>query len=303
MCSLIKAILGLVLVVCLICCFTEVAQAFTGKLQVPPEGKTQIITLKDGSTLVGKITSIGDSDIKFNTDMGEVTLAIDKIKEIKEISTSSIKGGEYWFPNPNRSRLLFGPTARTLNAGEGYFYDLWVFFPGIAYAFTDNIMISGGVSIIPEVDNQMFYIMPKIGFPAGEKLDIAATLMAFRLWEENFYFGLGSFTYGTDDQSITAGLGIAFTDDKMADQPAATFGGEYRLSRRMSLVAETWFIPGEADEGLIGLGGIRFFGEKMAVDVGFALSYENNSGEFDDIGDPVDDETVWLPYIDFVWNF
>jgi len=279
------------------------AQGFTGKLEIPAEGTTQMITLDDGSTLVGRITVIRESEVKFQTDMGEMTIAVAKIREIKTISTSSIKGGQYWFSNPNRTRLLIGPTARTLKAGKGYFYDLWIFFPGIAYGISDNFMISGGASIIPGVDHQMFYVMPKFGFPAAKDLDVSVTVAAFRLWSETFYFGMGGMTYGTDDKSVTAALGLAFTDDKMADKPAAMLGGEYRLSRRAALVGESWFIPGDADQGMLGMGALRLMGEQMTVDIGIGVSYDDRSGEVDYYGNPEKDEVDWLPYVDFVWNF
>ncbi len=318
------------------------AHAYTGDLRIPPEGVTQVITLVDGSSLIGKITEIRAEQIKFQTELGEIPILLAKITSIKETVEEKPKAEEPpkveetptveetpaaeepakveetpaapsapaaaadikkdWFPNPNRTRLLIGPTARTLKARDGYLYDLWIFFPGVAYGVTDNFMISGGASIIPDADDQMFYITPKLGFPAGEKLDLAASLMVFRLWEETFYFGMGSMTYGTDDQSITGGLGIAFKDDDMADAPAAMFGGEYRIGRRASLVGEGWFIPGD-DDGMLGFGAIRLMGEEMTVDLGFALSYENRSDEVDYYGNPEEDEVGWLPYIDFVWNF
>ncbi len=294
----------LVFAICLTAIIPGSVHAYSGKLQIPPEGTNQMITLEDGTTLVGRITEVGDNEIKFQTDLGEMTIATTKIKQIKEISASSVKSGKYWFPNPNRTRLLVGPTARTLKAGKGYFYDLWIFFPGLAYGITDNFMISGGASIIPGADDQMFYVMPKYRFSAGKDVDLAATVIAFRLWEETFYFGMGNLTYGTDDRSVSCALGIAFTEDRMAEKPAAMLGGEYRLSRVSSLVGEGWFIPGETDEGMIGFGGLRLFGEQMAVDLGFGLSYDSHSGEVDYYTDePVEAEVHWLPYIDFVWNF
>ena len=279
------------------------ALGYTGKLQIPPQGTSQMITLQDGSTLMGKITAVNESDVKFQTDMGEMTIEIAKIKEIKEVSAASIKSGQYWFPNPNRTRLLIGPTSRTLAAGKGYFYDLWIFFPGAAYGITKNFMISGGISVIPGVHDQMYYVMPKVGFPAAKNFDVSATLAIFRLWEQTFYFGLGGMTIGTDDRSLTCALGIAFTDEKMADKPAAMVGGEYRLARRVSLVGESWFIPGDDDNGILGLGALRLMGEQMTVDIGFGVSYDDKGGELDYYGNPEPNETDWVPYIDFVWNF
>jgi hypothetical protein len=312
---------------------TSSSHAFTGKLQIPAKGTSQTITMEDGSTLVGRITMITENEVKFQTAMGEMTLAIAKIKEIKEIKeiresreikeskevqeskevkevkeikevpASSPASSQNWFPNPNRTRLLIGPTARTLKGGKGYFYDLWIFFPGLAYGVTDNFMISGGASIIPDADDQMFYVMPKFGYPAARNLDVSATLAIFRLWEQTFYFGMGGVTIGTDNQSITGALGLAFTDEEMADQPAAMVGGEYRLANRMSLVGESWFIPGDADNGILGMAALRLMGEQMTIDVGFGVSYDDQSGELDYYGNPEESETDWVPYVDFVWNF
>ena len=195
-----------------------------------------------------------------------------------------------------------------MKARSGYFFDLWVFFPGIAYGITDNISIAAGASIIPEVDNQLYYIIPKVAFEATELLDVGASVMIFRLWDETLFFGLGSATYGTDDASLTAGLGLAWNSEGMMETPALQVGGEYRVARRMALVAETWSIPGEEDAGILILGGARLLGEGMTIDLGFATSIEADEdqsldAEYDDEDDDNDDGADWFPYIDFVWNF
>ena len=89
----------------------------------------------------------------------------------------------------------------------------------------------------------------------------------------------------------------------LAENPLAMLGGEYRLGRRVSLVAESWFVPGDNDNGMIGLGGLRLMGEKMTVDIGVGLSYDDNGDVDPYYSDLEDDETQWIPYIDFVWNF
>ncbi|MCX6835135.1 MAG: hypothetical protein NTW07_08390 [candidate division Zixibacteria bacterium] len=290
--------------VCLVIILTGSALAYTGTLQIPPEGTTQKITLEDGTTLIGKITEIRADQIKFQTDLGEMTIVTSKITKIEEIKeskevkpTEEVKKTEEvkvapaapavnekdWFPNPNRTRLLIGQNARSLKAGDGYFFDLWLFFPGLAYGITDNISISGGVSILPDVDDQLFYFTPKFGFPAAENLDLALNVTVFRLWEETFYFGLGNMTYGTDDQSVTLGLGLGWNDERMMEKPVVTGGGEYRVDRRLSLVGEGWFIPGENEDGMLFFGGIRFLGK--------------------DDEEEDEDESDFLPYLDFVWNF
>jgi hypothetical protein len=51
--------------------------------------------------------------------------------------------------DPNYSRLLFAPTGRPLRAGDGYFSDYELLFPGVAYGLTDNVTLAGGVAIVP----------------------------------------------------------------------------------------------------------------------------------------------------------
>ena len=295
-------ILTSIILVCLIAVFTDSANAYTGKLQIPPAGDKQMLILKDGSSLIGRITNISETEVEFETDMGEMTIAVDRIKEIKDLPASSLKGGKYWFPNPNRTRLFWGPTARNLYKGDGYFFDLWVLFPGIAYGITDNIMVTGGVSIVPGADaeDQLYYFSPKVGFAASDKWDVAFNFILFHLWDNSYYFGMANTTYGTDDNSLSGGLGLAFTEDEVADKPVATLGAEYRLARRISAVGETWFIPGETDSGALCILGLRLMGEQLTVDIGAGFAVETDE---ENVDSDEDSGGNWVPYVDFVWNF
>jgi hypothetical protein len=298
--------LGLVVFILLLLGVSAGAASLEGKLKAPAEGVSQVITMKDGSSLVGRITEVGETEVKFQTDMGEMTLQIDKISDIKEIKAEAIKGGKYWFPNPNRTRMLFGPTARTLRKGEGFFNDIYIFFPGVAYGITDNITIGGGMSLFPglDIEDQLYYLTPKIGTKVTPEVDIAASAMIIRIPnpddEVDDLLGdeadpktlgvfFGSLTYGTDDKSATFGLGFGYFDDNIAKRPAVTIGGEYRVARRMSLVSENWIFP-EVDQPIVSYG-VRFFGESLAVDLAlFNL---------------LDEDAIFpgIPFIDFIWNF
>ncbi|MCK4631717.1 MAG: hypothetical protein KAT79_00535, partial [candidate division Zixibacteria bacterium] len=249
-----------------------------GDLILPAADETQLLTLIDGSTLVGKITQVGDSEITFETKMGEMTISIDKIVEIKMISSEAMKDGKYWFPNPNRTRLFFGQTGRMLKKGEGYFSDTYLFFPGIAFGITDNITFGGGMSIFPGLDfnRQLFYFTPKIGVSTSENMSLAVGALVVRVpvdddldSDDPLFVGVayGAATLGTDDRSFSVALGYGFVEDEMADKPAVMLGCDYRLSRRTAFVSENWIFPG-VDDPLVSYG-IRFFGEKLSVDLGF----------------------------------
>ena len=79
-------------------------------------------------------------------------------------------------------------------------------------------------------------------------------------------------------------------DDEIENKPAIVLGGKRRWTRRLAVVAESWFFPNFYDEPLV-IYGIRFLGLRMSVDVGMiAMPSE---------------EIVFpgFPYFDFVFNF
>ncbi len=277
-------------------------------LKIPDSEHIQILTTIDGAANRGRIIEIGINEIQFQTEIGKLTIPLSKIKEIKEISADSIRKGEYWYANPNTTRLFFSPTGRMLKKGEGYFADYYLFFPAITYGITDNITIGGGMSIFPggHLDEQIFYLTPKVGIKAVKKLNLAVGALLIKVPKsdnedsttvnsetvDNPYgigilYGVG--TYGTADASFTLGVGYGFVDSDFAEKPMLVIGGEKRLTQRMALVSENWIFP-ELDNPLVSCG-IRFFGEKLSVD----LALINTLGK----------EAIFpgFPYVDFVVNF
>lgn len=267
-----------------------------GKIKPPGLGMTHIIILEGGSKLVGRIVEQKEGKVVIDTDLGIITVEAAKIIAIETARIGTVKGGSYWFENPNTTRLYFAPTGRMLKKGSGYFSDYLLFFPGIAYGLTDNVTIGGGVSLFPGVDfdEQIVYFTPKIGLKATGNTSIAAGALIISLPDiggdsptVGILYGAG--TFGGLDGSLTTGLGFGFVDGDFSDRPLFMMGGEKRLSRRISFVSENWFLPG-VDNPLISYG-FRFFGEDLSVD----LALLNVFG--DDMFFP------GLPWMDFIFNF
>lgn len=264
------------------------------QLKIPDSSYIQIITTLDRSTNIGRIVAIGKTEINFQTDSGTLTISISKIKKIRQIPVASINNGEYWFPNPNTTRLFFAPTGRMLQKGDGYFQDIYLFFVNAVYGLNDNLTIGGGTSIFPggNIDKQIFYLMPKVGLKATENLNLAAGALAIRIPFDNeastsgILYGVA--TYGKPDASITAGLGYGFVKHEVANKPMIILGGEKRISRRIAFVSENWIFPDT--EPLVSYG-VRFFGEGLSVDMAF----------FNTIGKNF--LFPGIPYIDFVFCF
>jgi hypothetical protein len=259
------------------------------KLRIVDSTRIQVITMRDGSSLVGRIASVGTDSVDFQMGLGRVPIAIRDIREISETDSGRMHGGQYWFPNPNETRLFFAPTGQMLKKGEGYFADYQLFFPGFAFGVTDNISIGGGMSIFPAgFDEQIYYVTPKVGVSVGEKLHLATGLLFAGTGggTGGVYYGVG--TLGDGDGSATIGLGYGFAGGDIESKPVAMLGGEKRVSRRIALVTENYLLP-ISDDNIVYSFGIRFMGEKLTTDLAI----------FNVVGSGV----IGLPYVDFVFKF
>jgi len=266
------------------------ANGIRGRLTVPDSAHLQILTLKDGSTIFGRIVAVNADTVVFQTSgAGTIQLQIGSIREIKEIALTDMHEGSYWFPNPNSTRLFFAPTGQMLKKGEGYISDYELFFPGVAYGLTDNITIGGGVSLLPAAaEDQAYYLTPKIGFSIAEKLHLATGVLfvGAKGGTGGVYYGVG--TLGDGNASISLGGGYGFAGGKIESKPVGMLGGEVRLSKRIGFVTENYLLP-VSDNNILYSFGLRFMGEKLTTD----LALFNVSGS----------DVIGFPFVDFVFRF
>ena len=258
-------------------------------MTVPDSAHIQIVTLRDGSTIFGRILAVNADTVTFQTQAGNIQLSASAIREIKEIPAADLREGEYWFPNPNSTRLFFAPSGQMLKKGEGYFSDYELFFPGIAYGVTDNVTIGGGVSLFPAaVEDQVYYVTPKIGISVADKVHVAAGVLFARTHggTGGIYYGVG--TFGDGNASVTLGGGYGFAGGKIEAKPVGMIGGELRVSRRIGIVTENYLLP-VSDNNFLYSFGLRFMGEKLTTD----LALVNVSGS----------DVIGIPYVDFVFRF
>ncbi len=263
------------------------------RLRVVDSSKVQIITTQDGSSLVGRISAVRADSLDFETKIGRVPLAIADIREIVETDARRMRGGQYWFPNPNTTRLFFAPTGQMLKKGEGYFADYQLFFPGIAYGVTDTISVGGGRSLFPAgFDEQVYYLTPKIGASFGENVHLAAGMLFVGFMgggpDGTGGVGYGVGTLGNGDGSVSLGLGYGFAGGDIESKPVAMVGGEKRVARRIALVTENYLLPVSENNVVYSLG-IRFMGERLTTD----LAIFNVSGS----------DIIGIPFVDFVFKF
>lgn len=252
------------------------------------------LILADGSRPVGHIEREDDEIVVLRTLSGVVlTIPRDQIvrREAYEALRQSSLAARL---DPNRTRLLFAPTARGLRPGEGYVALYEVFFPFAAIGLHDAATLGAGFSLIPGSTNQLIYAAPKFSLVQGARFSAAVGVLAGGVLGEGVGGGLayGVSTYEAGAAAFTGGIGFAFGGGEIAERPVILLGGEYQLARRTKLLTENYFVPG-VDNGQVISVGLRLMGERLAGDFGIFTTPELiGSGAFN-----------YLPWMSLAYNF
>lgn len=255
-------------------------------------GKQVEIILDSRDIYFGVVQVLDSNVVTIQTEQElEITIPRKHIKSIAVLQDET--KGSYRYVDPNDSRLFFGPTARTLDAGQSYFADYYIFFPFLGYGLTDYLTFAGGISLFPGAKEQLFYLAPKIRFYRYNNWHTGMGVLYINstsMGSDGVGIVYGVSTFGASDESVTLGAGWGFAEGELHNKPVIMFGGELRVSNNLKLISENW-IPPDADFALLSLG-LRFFGKNLATDI--ALIYPAGA---DMEGFP------FVPWIDFVYNF
>jgi hypothetical protein len=253
------------------------------------------MTLRDGNQLLGKLSRAQGDTLTIRTHSGlSIPVPIGLIANVSE-ELSHAEGGKFYRTDPHDTRLLFAPTGRRLKPGRGYFADYYIFFPTLAFGLTDFFSMAGGMSILPGVpiQNQLFYFMPKVTIKASENVGVGGGLLYLALPDENESVSLayGVTSFGKHEGALTLGLGVPMGSGS-SNSPVFLIGADVQVSNGAKLITENWIIT--ADETVTILsGGVRFFGDRIAVDLAFLTSPDF----FGEGGFP------FLPWVDFAVVF
>ena len=185
--------LVLVIFFCLTAPRAAFAQGDSARMQ-SDTSITHLLRLRDGSTLMGKLLSRDSVSVRFATNGGILTIPVANVAEIKTVVSTEMHGDEYWFPDPNRTRLFFAPTGRMLEKGEGYYSNTDLLLQNFVGAPSDNVTIGGGFSVVPSNDflnNNLYYLTPKVGVFASPKTNAAVgALIGFVPTDNGHTFGI-----------------------------------------------------------------------------------------------------------------
>ena len=255
----------------------------------------------DGSEIYGYYRNANQRHININTEnFGKISIAVDNIRDIEEVSENRIRQGHYWFENPNATRYLFSPSAIPLRNGEGYYQNSYLLINMFNVGATDHFSIGGGFELISTfTGNPTLFITPKLAGQVGENtylgIGALAGIHTFSGEGGTDISGLGICygvaTFGNRDNNFTAGLGFGFAEGSFQEQPFITLSGMTRFSRKLGFVSENWLIPTDGYDYAISYA-LRFMSEKITVDFGFINNKDIAKNIF-----------IGIPYIDFIVKF
>lgn len=266
--------------------------------------KTYKIELNDGSEFVGIFLQRDSTSINIKTSsIPKLDIPIKEINKITEVAQSDFNKGIYWFPNPNSTRYVFGPSAFNLKPGEGYYQNTYIFLNSFNVGVSNNISIGGGLEFYSTFGEgkPIFYVTPKVTFKIADKFRVGSGFIYLSIPDfgtnKNSRVSSGVVycisTYGTSNHNLTAGMGWGFLEGEFSKKPVITISGMTRIAKKTALITENYFIPGDgSDYNYLFSYGFRFFGEKIAVD----LVLINNA----DIAEGI---AIGIPCVNFVVKF
>ena len=233
------------------------------------------IRLTDGSVLFARVTEVEGETIVLVT-FGGARLEVER-SQIREarVADGRVVEGEFWRKDPNTSRLFFTATGRTLEKGDAYVGTTLIVLPWVAVGVSDRVTLAAGAPLFFS-EAQWFYFAPKVQLLRTPMAQISVGTLLIVADDERVGINYGVGTFGTPDNSLTVGLGVGFSGDDYSSQPVAMIGGETRASRRIKLITENYFLPGET--GVVFSGGLRIIGERFSTDL--ALAGFGGDGEF-----------------------
>lgn len=253
-------------------------------------GVNKKLVLRDGSQLIGVFKRAQGDTLIVETAGGlQIALPDMQISQIIDLR-GEVREGKFFRLDPNTSRLFFSPTGRSLKSGNGYFADYYIFFPTLAYGITDYFSLSGGISLLPGSTSQLIMLAPKFTFPLSPRVGVGAGFMYLTLTKEDGSLKLfyAVTTIGDDRSAITLGAGVPIVADAEEGGFILLAGAERQISNSVKLISENWIISAE-ETAVLFSGGVRFFGERLAVDIALMTMKE----AFEEGGFP------FIPWVDF----
>ena len=247
------------------------------------------LVLSDGSRIYGTIVKQDEDEVVFTTEAGAtVTARRAEIASLKEV-TGRVVDGAFLPPDPNGTRLFFGPTGRSLPRGKTYLGVYEFIMPFVQVGVTDRFSIGGGTPLVFGFDewDRPFWVTPKLQLVNRARTQIAVgTFHVFDTDSDGGGVGYVVGTRGDTSASFTVGGGLAYGTGG-GRSGLLMVGGERQVRRNLKVITENYVWK---DGNGVASAGVRFFGDRLSADLA--------------LGFPIGAETFFaFPVLNFVYVF
>lgn len=242
-------------------------------------GQTYNVELVSGTAFLGVLTASSLNELSFQTkDLGLLVIQRVSIKQLTLLTGEQARRGYDYQGNGNR--LFFAPTARNLRRGEGTVQTIDIFLLGVNYGITDNISVGALFTWIPAAgSDNLFALTPKVSFPVSEDLRVGAGALIVFANGDNVTLAYANTTYGSADNNLTGGVGYAFVRGEHVSTPVFLLGGARRVSRRVSLLNESYILhlndSFRKETFVGGIAGVRVAGQRLSGGLGLMYGYSS----------------------------
>jgi hypothetical protein len=246
--------------------------------------------LRSGATVEGELLARYRRQLELLTlDSGLVVVERADLVRVEPIPRPAHRPTDR-FSVGNGHRQFLVPTARNLRRGEGYLQQTMGILLGGSYGFTNYFSMGVLFSVLPILParSQFLLVTPKLSAELSEKWHVGGGVMYTRIpkldeevGEVRVGIGYGLVTYGSADDNVSVGLGYAINKTGIDKTPVLHYGGQKRISRGWSLVAEN-FVLLNAEPGLLGLFGVRHGARRFNFSLGgaYALPFQGFEDAF-----------------------
>lgn len=247
------------------------------------------IETKDGNTYIGLIIERTEEIIRFETgNIGIISIPIQNVVSQEIIENLKVVEGEFWLDNPQMTRYFWSPNSFTIEKGEGYYQNVWIFVNQFTFGFTDHI--SFGFGLVPTFffgAPTPVWVTPRVSFPIVEdKFAIGGgALIGTVLGEQETSYGImfGTTTFGNRDRNFSFNLGWAYANGEVAKEPTVGLNGLIRVGPKGYFITENYIITGGGDTLVILMAGGRSLIKRVSIEYGLVYPFFPTDDFSDDV--------------------
>src|SRR5258706_1836949 len=203
------------------------------KKTLPPVDSNSVIVIgrTKGRDVSGRVVATDDPSLTIVTLKSKQVVLPRRSVESWHVRRGILTTKGFRDTDLNTQRLLFGPTARTLERGASYLETYFMFVWAGTYGVSDRVMISGGTAIGESWDsasahptgaNGPAWLDARVGIIRSPKAAVALCAM-WGTWSRSGGGSLGNayavVTLGSNDHAVTVMGGYPFARNNVAREP------------------------------------------------------------------------------------